>query len=71
MTHTDLAVVETSAETDTPAQAAVTFVDKAYKARTLVLPDRRAFAVTRSRITTSDPALLEYLERHPDFTREG
>lgn len=71
MSQTDLAVVTTAAETLAPAQGAVTFIDRAYKSRTLILADGRTFAVERSRIAASDPALLEYLDQHPDFTREG
>lgn len=71
MSHTDLAVVETSAETVTPAPAAVTFIDKAYKSRALVLPDGSAFAVERSRLAASDQTLIDFLDRHPDFTREA
>ncbi|TKD40707.1 hypothetical protein [Azotobacter chroococcum] len=63
-------LVEAAAEMVAPAPA-VTFIDKAYKVRTLVLPDGRAFAVNHSRIAASDPALIEYLDNHRDFTREA
>lgn len=71
MSQTDLAVIETAAETVVPTTGAVTFIDLVYKVRTLVLPDGCAFAIERSRIVATDPALIEYLDQHPDFTREG
>lgn len=45
------------------------FRDRAYKRRTLILPDGRSVSVTQSRISASDPELLRYLEQHPDFSR--
>ena len=50
-------------------RAAVTFADKAYKSRTIVLPDGRSFAVEKGRITAADPALVEHLDKHPEFER--
>lgn len=49
--------------------APVTFKDKAFKSRTVVLNDGRAFPVEKSTIEASDPALIEYLDKHPDFER--
>ncbi|WP_375592181.1 hypothetical protein [Chitiniphilus eburneus] len=53
----------------TKVDVVVTFTDKAFKSRTLVLPDGRAFPVAKSRITANDPALIAYLDRHADFDR--
>lgn len=47
----------------------VVFKDKAFKSRTIVLNDGRAFAVEKSTIEASDPALIECLDKHPDFER--
>lgn len=46
------------------------FKDTAYKSRTLILDDGRAFAVEKGRIVANDPALRAYLEQHPQFVRE-
>ncbi|NHN77695.1 hypothetical protein HA520_10430 [Azotobacter chroococcum] len=71
MSQTDLAVFATAAETVSPAPRAVTFIDRAYKSRTLLLEDGSAFAVERSRLAASDQTLIEFLDRHPDFSREA
>ena len=56
--------------TDTnTATAPVEFADTAFKSRTIVLPDGHAFAVEKSRIVANDPALVEYLDKHPEFER--
>lgn len=47
----------------------VVFKDKAFKSRTIVLNDGRAFAVEKSTIEASDPALIDHLDKHPDFER--
>lgn len=47
----------------------VIFKDKAFKSRTIVLDDGRAFPVEKSTIEASDPALIEHLDSHPDFER--
>lgn len=52
-----------------PESAPVTFHDKAFKSRTVVLPDGRTFAVEKSRITTADPALIDHLDQLSDFER--
>lgn len=46
-----------------------TYRDKAYKSRTLVLPDGRTFAVERGRIETHDPALIAWLDQQQEFER--
>lgn len=63
--------INTSAATaDTDgAGTAVTFADKAFKSRTLVLEDGRAFAVDKSRIVATDLALIAHLDQHPEFDR--
>ena len=56
--------------TDTTITEPVMFADKAFKSRTIVLPDGRSFPVEKARINATDPALIEYLEKHPDFERQ-
>lgn len=46
---------------------AVIFKDKAFKIRTVVLNDGRAFAVEKSTIAATDAALIAHLDNHPDF----
>ncbi|GAA5785109.1 hypothetical protein [Chitiniphilus shinanonensis] len=53
----------------TKDEGVVTFADKAFKSRTIVLSDGRAFPVSKSRITANDAALIAYLDRHADFER--
>lgn len=47
----------------------VTFRDKAFRSRTLVLADGRTLSVEKSTVTASDQEQLALLERHPDFER--
>ncbi len=47
----------------------VVFRDKAFKSRTVVLNDGRAFAVEKSTIVATDAALIAHLDNHPDFER--
>lgn len=49
--------------------ATVIFKDKAFKSRTVILDDGRAFAVEKSIIEATDAALIEHLDSHPDFER--
>lgn len=53
----------------TTSTESVTFADKAFKSRTVVLEDGRTFAVEKSRIVATDPALIAYLDTNPDFER--
>ena len=56
--------------TDTnTATTQVVFADKAFKTRTIVLEDGRTFAVEKSRIVAADPALVDHLDKHPEFER--
>lgn len=56
--------------TDTnTATTRVVFADKAFKARSIVLEDGRTFAVEKSRIVAADPALIDHLDKHPEFER--
>lgn len=56
--------------TDTnTATTQVVFADKAFKTRTIVLEDGRTFAVEKSRIVATDPALIDHLDKHPEFGR--
>ena len=56
--------------TDTnTATTQVVFADKAFKTRTIVLEDGRTFAVEKSRIVAADPALIDHLDKHPEFER--
>lgn len=48
---------------------AIVFIDKAFKSRTVVLPDGRTFSVEKSHITTADPALIDHLDQLSDFER--
>lgn len=52
-----------------PPATPVVFKDKAFKSRTIVLNDGRAFAVEKSTIEASDPVLIDHLDKHPDFER--
>lgn len=61
--------VEQVPVTPTAQPTAPIFRDTAYKSRTLILEDGRAFAVEKSLIEASDPVLQEYLEQHKDFVR--
>ena len=54
---------------ETTSTETVTFADKAFKSRTVVLEDGRTFAVEKSRIVATDPALIAYLDANPDFER--
>lgn len=54
---------------ETTRTESVTFADKAFKSRTVVLEDGRTFAVEKSRIVATDPALIAYLDVNPDFER--
>jgi len=49
--------------------APVVFRDQAFKSRTIVLNDGRAFAVEKSTIEATDAALIAHLDNHPDFER--
>ena len=55
--------------TDTRSTTQVVFADKAFKTRTIVLPDGRSFLIEKSRIRADDPVLVEYLDKHPEFER--
>ena len=45
------------------------FKDKAFRSRTIVLDGGRTFTVEKSAIEASDPALIEHLDKHPNFER--
>lgn len=51
------------------ARAPGIYRDKAYKTRTVVLPDGRTFDVERGRIEARDPELLAWLDKHSEFER--
>ena len=55
---------------DEKSPSTVTYRDRAFKSRTLVLADGRSFAVEQGCIQTGDTALITFLEKHPDFQRE-
>lgn len=57
------------AKNETKSTAPVVFADKAFKSRTIVLEDGRTFAVEKGRIVANDPALVAYLDKHPEFER--
>ena len=54
---------------ETTSTKSVTFADKAFKSRTVVLEDGRTFAVEKSRIVAIEPALIAYLDANTDFER--
>lgn len=60
---------KTAAAATAKAVSPATFEDQAFKSRTIVLPDGRAFDVEKRRIVATDPALIEYLANQPDFRR--
>ncbi|MDR6485396.1 hypothetical protein [Paraburkholderia terricola] len=47
----------------------VTFRDKAFRSRTLVLADGRTLAVEKSTVVASCDEQIAWLDRHPDFER--
>lgn len=49
----------------------VLFADQVFKSRTIVLDDGRSFAVVKGRIAAQDPALIAYLDQHPEFERSA
>ncbi|WP_179140841.1 hypothetical protein [Chromobacterium haemolyticum] len=46
------------------------FRDREFKSRALITPDGGVVAVEGFVVTTSDPAIIQYLEQHPEFKRE-
>ncbi|MCW5319629.1 hypothetical protein D5039_00065 [Verminephrobacter aporrectodeae subsp. tuberculatae] len=54
---------------ETSSTETVTFADKEFKSRTVVLEDGRTFAVEKSLIAATDLALIAYLDTHADFER--
>lgn len=50
--------------------APMTFRDKAFKSRTLILKDGRAVPVENYTVTTSDKDVIAYLDGHADFARQ-
>ncbi|MFP5426360.1 MAG: hypothetical protein ACLGJA_10955 [Gammaproteobacteria bacterium] len=49
----------------------VTFLDKQYKARTLILPDRRVMSVQQMKVTVAsdDAAAIDFFRKRSDFER--
>lgn len=60
--------IDTNTNTNTTATRVV-FADKAFKTRTIVLADGRTFAVEKRRIVAAEPALVDHLDKHPEFER--
>lgn len=52
------------------AMGDVKFRDREFKSRTLITPDGGVVVVEGFVVTTSDPAIIQYLEQHPEFKRE-
>lgn len=52
-----------------PAEATVTFTDRAFKSRVLITPDGRSIHVSgrQAVVPVSDVVAIEYLDAHPDF----
>lgn len=49
----------------------VTFLDKQYKSRTLILPDRRVMSVQQMKVTVAgdDTLALDFFRKRSDFER--
>lgn len=62
-------MAKTNTESTNSTNNAVVFKDKSFKSRTIIIEDGRSFPVEKSRIEASDQALIEYLDKHPDFER--
>lgn len=63
---------KTQSETSAAAAATpVTFRDKAFKSRVLILPDGRDVPVENYMVTTSDPDVISHLDKHGDFERQA
>lgn len=58
-------------KTQSEALAPVTFRDKAFKSRVLIMPDGRDVPVENFTVTTSDAAVIAHLEKHDDFERQA
>lgn len=54
---------------DQPLGTPIAFRDKAFKSRTIIIDDGRAFQVEKYGIEAQDPALIAYLDKHPEFER--
>lgn len=52
-------------------QESVTFIDRRYKERTIISPSGAEAVVKQHRLTTYDPEIIEFLDRHAHFERVG
>ena len=68
---TNMAKAKTRAASETQAPESVTFMDRRYKERTIISPSGAEAVVRQHRVTTDDPALIEFLDRHAHFERVG
>lgn len=57
-----------TAAPDTSDFTPVTFRDKAYKSRVIIVAGK-SYAVVKSTIVADGPELMAYLSKHPDFER--
>lgn len=63
---------KTQSETSAAVAATpITFRDKAFKSRVLILLDGRDVPVENFTVTISDPAVVSYLDEHVDFERQA
>lgn len=63
------AAPQTTPATQPAAPSAVTFRDRAWKYRSVILDDGREIKVDNYLATVSEPDLIDYLAAHPDFER--
>jgi hypothetical protein len=49
----------------------ITYTDRKFKSRVLIMPDGRALRISERRISVQggDKGAIEYLDAHPDFER--
>lgn len=68
---TNMAKAKTRAISETQGPESVTFMDRRYKERTIISPSGAEAVVRQHRVTTDDPVLIEFLDRHAHFERVG
>lgn len=57
------------AKSNTTPVLPISFTDKAFRSRVIILEDGRSFAVAKSAICAGDEVLIQYLDQHPEFER--
>lgn len=63
---------EQAADVEAPEQPSVTFTDKVFRSRTLVLPGDRQLPVSKAAVTVlaSDAVAVDFLTAHADFEQK-